>query len=508
MTLNRAQPSAQALATCGDKIHCIGSNREVSSPGRIGTTTIDLKGATVLPGFIDCHTHLVEYGLSLRRMDLRDVRSIEDIKKRILAKLGEDAHWIVGLGWDQEKFAERRYPTRRDLDEVTRDKPILLRRICGHICVVNSAALALANITSMTPDPEGGMIDRDTLGEPTGILRETAVELVERKIPDPTPAEYESATLAACRKAAEAGLTTVHCIVGSDIELRTLLRLKNERRLTVRFYLLIPVSQLNAAKKLGVVTGFGDKWIRFGAVKIFTDGSLGARTAALEQPYQDDPENKGVAIYSQGKLDEIVADAHASGFQVAVHAIGDRATRMALESLGKVNHGTGQRHLRHRIEHASVLNRELIRRLKRTEVIVTVQPHFVVSDFWVDQRLGPERARFTYPFRSLLGAGLVVVGSSDCPVEPLSPLTGIGAAVDRDGPEAVVADDAVLLYTRNAAYASFEEHLKGTIAPGKYADLVVLEKDPCSVHPREISAIRVLMTIVGGRVVYRSPILQ
>lgn len=486
----------------------MGTDREISARAGRGAIKIDLKGATVLPGFIDCHIHLLEYGLSLRKLDLRDVRSIEDLKKRVLERARADSDWILGLGWDQEKFVERRYPTRKDLDEVSPRNPMLLQRICCHICVVNSLALEVAGISSMTPDPEGGIIDRDAAGEPTGILRESAVELIERMVPAPTPADYESATLTACQKAVEAGLTSVHCIVNSENELRTLLQLNKKGLLPIRFYLLIPVSQLNAAKQLGLTTGFGNRWIRIGAVKIFTDGSLGASTAALEHPYHDDPENSGVTVYSQENLDRIIADAHASGFQVAVHAIGDRATRMLLDSLEKTNSATGDGHLRHRIEHASVLNPELIQRLKRSRVIVTIQPHFVVSDFWIDQRLGLERTRFTYPFRSLLEAGLLVVGSSDCPVEPLSPLSGIGAAVDRKGAEALDAEDAVALYTRNAAYASFEEDLKGTIAPGKYADLVVLEKDPCTVRPTEISEINVLLTILGGKVVYQSPAFQ
>jgi predicted amidohydrolase YtcJ len=237
---------------------------------------------------------------------------------------------------------------------------------------------------------------------------------------------------------------------------------------------------------------------------VFADGSLGARTAALDYPYNDDQENSGIPIYTQEKLDEVIADANAAGFQVAVHAIGDKAVKMALNSLEKTKPSDRKEGPRHRIEHASVLSPELIQRLKESGVIVTVQPRFVISDSWIQQRLGPERARFTYPFHSLIDAGILVVGSSDCPVEPLSPLSGIGAAVNRTGPEALEVQEAVQLYTRNAAYASAEENVKGTLAPGKYADLVVLEKDPFTVQPTEITEIKVLMTIVGGRVVYRS----
>jgi hypothetical protein len=505
LTFDQSLPSAQAIALYGDRIVAVGNNHEISMLASRETTKIDLKESTVLPGFIDCHVHLIEYGLSLSNLDLRNVRSIEELKKLVSAKAREASSWVLGLGWDQEKFSEKRYPNRHDLDEASPDKPVMLRRVCGHICVVNSKALQIAQVDSRTPDSEGGVIDRDTVGEPTGILRENAVELIERRIPIPTLEEYENATLAACQKAAEAGLTSVHCILGSEVELKALLSLRKKGRLPIRFYVLIPASHLKTARQLGLSTGFGDEWVRLGGVKVFTDGSLGARTAALDAPYNDDPMNCGVTIYSQEQLNEIVAEAQCSDFQVAVHAIGDRAIGMSLEAVGKAMRGTPGKHLRHRIEHASVLNPELIRRLKECRLTVTVQPHFVISDFWINQRLGPGRARFTYPFKSLLQAGLTVVGASDCPVEPLAPLLGIAAAVNRQGPEALVAEDAIALYTRNAAYASFEENLKGTVAPGKYADLVVLEEDPSRVRPSEISEIAVLMTMVGGRIVYRSP---
>jgi predicted amidohydrolase YtcJ len=505
VTLDESRPSAQAIAVYGDRIVAVGESGETQLLAGPETSRIDLRGATVLPGFIDTHVHLIEYGLSLSQLDLRNVRGIEELKKLVSSKARQASPWVLGLGWDQEKFSEKRYPHRQDLDEPSPDKPVMLRRVCGHICVVNSKALEIAHVDSRTSDPEGGVIDRDTAGEPTGILRETAVELIERKIPDPTLEDYENATLAACQRAAEAGLTSVHCILDSELELRALLRLRKKGQLSIRFYVLIPASHLKSARQLGLSTGFGDEWIRLGAVKIFTDGSLGARTAALKTPYTDDPSNRGVTIYTQEQLDQIIQEAEDSDFQIAVHAIGDRAIGMLLESVTKPKSIAHARDLRPRIEHASVLNLELIKRLKEQELIVTVQPHFVVSDFWTEERLGPERTRLTYPFSSLLKAGLMVVGSSDCPVEPLTPLSGIGAAVDRQGPEALRVEDAVALYTRNAAYASFEENLKGSITPGKYADLVILERDPRKISPSKISEIAVLMTMVGGKIVYRSP---
>jgi predicted amidohydrolase YtcJ len=504
LTLDPTRPSAQAIAVYGDRIVAVGNNLEIEQLAGPDTNRIDLRGATVLPGFIDTHIHLIQYGHSLFKLDMRNVRSVEEVKSLVSSRARQASEWILGLGWDQEKFREKRYPQRQDLDETSPSKPVMLWRVCMHICVVNSKALQIAHVDSRTPDPDGGVIDRDETGKPTGILRENAVQLVERNIPEPTLEEHEKAILAACEEAAEAGLTSVHCILDSELELSALLRLRRKGQLPIRFYVLIPVSHLKAYGQLGLRTGFGDEWVRLGAVKIFTDGSLGARTAALSTPYADDPPNRGVTIYTQEQLDRIIEEAQGSGFQVAVHAIGDRAIGMLLESAGKAKIRVHGRELRPRIEHASVLNPELIRSLKELGLIVTVQPHFVVSDFWTEDRLGSQRARYAYPFASLLKAGLTVVGSSDCPVEPLAPLLGIEAAVNRQGPEALRAEDAIALYTRNAAYASFEENLKGSITPGKYADLVVLESDPRKVAPSDISEIAVLMTMVGGETTHRS----
>jgi predicted amidohydrolase YtcJ len=503
LTLNQSRPLAEGVAVAGARIVAVGSNKEIKSLIEQTTRVIDLKGATILPGFVDCHIHLIEYGLSLRNIDLRGVPSIVEMKRRVAERAQGSTAWILGRGWDQERFAERRYPTRQDLDDAASEKPVLLRRVCGHICVVNSVTLVQAGITAETPDPPGGIIDRDSTGEPTGILRENAVDLADRAIPPLTLEDYEHATVAASQLAVEAGLTAVHCITNSELELKALLKLKSEGRITLRFYVFIPVEQLKAAASLGLRSGFGDEFVRIGGVKIFADGSLGARTAALEAPYADDAENRGVLIYSQGKLDEIVAEAHRSDFQIALHAIGDRAISTALHAIAKACESTPKTDIRHRIEHASVLNTTLIQRMKEVGVVASVQPHFNVSDFWVGQRLGPERAALTYPLSSLLRAGLRVVGGSDCPVEPLTPLSGIEAAVNRPGVEAVTVEDAISFYTLSAAYASFDENVKGTIAPGKLADLVVLEKDPRTLPPSMISKIRVLMTMVGGRVVYQ-----
>ena len=502
--MDTANPAVAAIAIHKDRIVAVGTTDEISPLIGPNTLVTDLEGMTVLPGFIDCHIHLIQYGLGFNSLDLRGVRSIDELKKRVAARSKDDIDWVLGRGWDQEKFAERRYPTRHDLDEASPTKPVLLRRICGHVCVANSVALKRAGIDERSGEPPGGVIDRDTAKAPTGILRENAIDLLYAAVPAPSMRDFEKATLTACQDALKAGLTSVHCIINSELELRALLKLRSEDRLSLRFYVLLPSDHLSAAKKLGVQTGFGDEWIRLGAIKLFSDGSLGARTAALEASYEDDPSNRGVTVYRQEELDELVGDAQLAGFQVAIHAIGDRASRMALESLAKATNQT-QRDLRHRIEHASVLDHDLISEFGELGVIASVQPHFVVSDFWLEQRLGRERASLSYPFASLARMGVRVVAGSDCPVEPLAPLQGIAAATTRsDSDEAITVEAAIALYTRNAAYASFEENLKGTIEPGKYADLVALRTDPREIAPSTIPEIQVLFTMVGGKIMYRS----
>ena len=329
------------------------------------------------------------------------------------------------------------------------------------------------------------------------------MDLAEFAVPRPSEEEYEKAALAACDDAIRVGLTAVHCIIASEAELRTLVKLGAAGKLPLRFYVLIPPTLLGSARKLGVCTGFGNDHVRLGAVKLFTDGSLGARTAALDEPYSDDLTTRGVIIYNQEDLDKLVIEAHDSDFQVAIHAIGDRAVGMALDSIERASR-VGPKRLRHRIEHSSVLSKSLVDRFRALQVTASMQPHFITSDYWLVERLGPERASMTYPLASLLRANVSVVAGSDGPIDPIGPLTGIASAVNRPGPEAIRVEEAVAMYTRNAAYASFEENEKGTISPGKFADLTALQEDPMESQPNAISKIKVRFTMVGGRIVYQS----
>ena len=508
ITMNPLKPRAESLSIMNGRFLVVGSTREVKRTIGEDASVLDLKGKTVLPGLIDCHVHLVKYGLQKTGIDLRNVKSISELKRRLERRVSSSAKgsWIVGHGWDQDRFEEKRYPTRLDLDEVAEENPVVLTRVCGHICVVNTAALRIVNITRETGPIHGGQIDMNPeTREPTGILRESAQDLVWKAVPPPTLKELEAAILAACRDAVKVGLTSIHCLVESSSEISALHTLRKRKRLPLRLIILPPRELLDSLVALGVTTGFGDDYLRIGPVKIFADGSLGARTAALAEDYSDDPGNKGIMIFSQDELNEIVEKAHKSDLQVAIHAIGDRAIELALSAVEDALSRFPRRNHRHRIEHASVLNRPLIKRMKDLNVIASIQPTFTISDFWVPQRVGAERVRLVYPFKTLMKSGVVIAGSSDCPTEILNPILGIHAAVTRGGfvrEESLSVNEAIRAFTINAAYASFEEESKGSIEAGKLADFVVLSEDVTRIPPERIKDVRVEMTVVGGRIVY------
>jgi predicted amidohydrolase YtcJ len=506
VTLDFKQPKAEAIAIYNEKIVAVGSNKEIRKYIGDKTRVIDAKGKTVTPGFVDCHVHMTGFGWSLQRLNLRNVKSIKEIQQKLKehSRKNPQTRWILGGRWDQEKCTEKRFPTRWDLDKAIPDKPVLLTRVCGHVAVANSKALKLAKITKRTAI-KGGQIDVDkTKGEPTGILRENAIELVWKAVPKPSLEDLEKAGVLACRKAVEAGLTGVHWIADSAEEMRAIQKLKAEGKLPLRVYLVIPAEALDELVDLGLLTGFGDDMVKIGFVKVFADGSLGARTAALKEPYADKPETSGIQVLTQRKLNRIVLKAHKAGLQLGVHAIGDRAIENVLKAFSKALRDYPRKDHRHRIEHCSVLNPELIRQMKRLGIVASVQPHFVVSDFWVVDRVGKARARWVYPFRTLLREGLVVASGSDCPVEPINPMLGVWAAVVRKSfpEETLTLEEVLKTYTVNAAYASFDEDKKGTITAGKLADITILSDNLNAVSPEKLEEVTVQTVIVNGKVVY------
>ncbi len=514
VTLDSEHAEASAVAVEGGKIASVGSDREVLRSAGKRTRLWDLRGAVVLPGFTDCHMHLITYGFELLSANLKQARSIGEIQNSLRKKAAriEPGKWVLGYGWDQEKVEEHRFPSRFDLDAAVPDRPVCIFRICGHMCAVNSEALRCANITAMTTPPIGGVIDRDSKNEPIGLLRDNAMNLVLDVMPAPDDREVRHAASLAIKHSVRAGLTAVHCVVDEPQQIRVLQAMSSADELALRIYLLIPAKWLASAQTMGISTGFGNDTLRIQAIKIFTDGSLGAHTAALEEPYSDMPTTSGVLIYDQDELNAIVESAAHQGFQVAVHAIGDRAIAMALSAIEYANSTVPHSaELRHRIEHLSVLNAELINRIRRVKIIASVQPHFKVSDTWVVRRVGAHRAQPVYALRSLEKCSVTMIGGSDCPVETIQPLKGIHAAaneVSKNYGEQVSQRTAVEMFTKNAAYATHKEKLTGTIEVGKLADLVVLDRNPLDVDPVEIRKIKILATIVGGRVVYASKMFR
>ncbi|MEM2957030.1 MAG: amidohydrolase [Candidatus Jordarchaeaceae archaeon] len=517
ITLDPDKPRAEAVAIRDGKIIGVGTNEEMKSLLGDKVKIVDLKGKTVLPGFTDCHIHLLGFGAMLNMLDLRGVKSIEEIKEKLRkeAQRKSKGAWIVGHGWDDSILAEKRLPTRWDLDQAAPDNPVTLMRICGHISCANSKALELAKITAETESPPGGKIDKDPrTNEPTGIMRE-AESFMILKLVTLEDEDYVSALKLACEKAVAKGITSIHCMPLLDqdqyFQDKAFQTLMMRGELPLRVYLQIPESCLSSILNLGFFTGFGNHQLKIGAIKIILDGSLGGRTAAMLEPFSDDPENRGIVIYNEKVLRNIVKVAHSENFQLAIHCIGDRAVTVALDALEEALREKPKKDHRHRIEHASVLNEDLIQRMKRLGVVASVQPPFIVSDGrWMLDRVGKERAKYVYPFKRLLEEGIILAAGSDCPVELMDPLLGIQAAVLRQvtpdytfiPEQRVSVEQAIRMYTLDAAYASFEEKIKGSIETGKLADLVVLSDDPLKVPADKISEIEVEMTIVGGEIVY------
>jgi predicted amidohydrolase YtcJ len=494
----------QALAVWRGRVTDIGSNHEILSLGGVRSKRRDLHGHVVLPGFTDSHIHLLNYGMMLRTLDLSRTTSIEDIKTRVgrmsSSKGSED--WILGRGWDDEKLIDHRYPNKDDLDTVTTN-PVFLRRVCGHVAVANSSVLSKAGITRDTTDPDGGLIVRKINGEPTGVLKERAIELVERIVPR-SAVESRKALTNASRRLARLGITSLHCVVGDTGELVVLRSLREEGKILQSIYAIVPLIAFDQLVEAGMTTEKGDQGFRIGGVKLFLDGSLGARTAALTRPYSDSPESKGMLTMGRSELEEIASKAKQSGFQLCMHAIGDRAVELAISVLEASFSPRLCKRMRHRIEHSSLTSKHSLRKMRRLGIIASVQPRFIYSDSWAKARLGSDRLKDLYPLASMTREKLVVTAGSDCPVENPSTLGGIWSAVTRPGldpSEALTVEQALVDYTRNPAYASFSENDRGSLEPGKVADMVIVDKNPFECNQKDLRRIRVLETIIDGRTV-------
>ncbi len=510
LTINQSQPYAEAIAIKDDRIVQVGTNEEIEPWIGKNTKVISLKGKTVVPGFIDTHIHVADFGRLLRWIDLSEASSIKEIQESLSRHVEKapKGKWLLGRGWDQTRFAEKRLPTRFDLDAVSPDNPVIFYQQNGQVCVVNSKALELAGVTQLTPVPPGGAIDRDTeTGELTGVLRDNATNVVWAVIPEPGEEELVETSGLACQKIVEAGVTSVHWMILSPIELQIIQRLRSENKLPLRVYVVIPANLWDNVTGLASSLGLEDNRARIGGVEIRADGYLAARTAALHQPYSDKPAASGKMLCTQDKMNTAAATILKAGLQLVIHAWGDKAVDAALTTIERVSKEAPRKDARHRIEQAAVLNEGLIQRMKTQKVIASVQPCVIASEFSVwsaTEHLGAERARWLFPLKTLIKKGVKVVGGSDCPMEPLNPLLGIQAAVTRQffPEERITVGEALRMYTVDAAYSSGEENIKGSVEAGKLADLAVLSHDLTKVPPNEIEDIAVEMTITGGKVVY------
>jgi predicted amidohydrolase YtcJ len=525
--MDPTRPSAEAVAILGDRIIAIGSNQEVSALSGPATQIIDAGLGTVLPGFNDAHVHFLAGGFSLSNLDLREATSPSDLARQLAKFVSSKPKggWVLGGDWDHEKWPRAQglqgpapLPNRATIDPATPDHPVLVTRLDGHMALANSLALKLAGVNRETQDPPGGVIVREArTGEPTGILKDAAQALVERVVPARSAAEKSEAARAASNHAATLGVTSL-TDVSADDDFGLYQAMLGRGELKTRIYAARSIVCWETLAGASVRSAFGNNMLRIGILKGFSDGSLGSSTALFFEPYDDAPDNRGLLfdqMLPEGIMRERVEAADRAGLQVMIHAIGDEANVRILDLYQEVARANGPRDRRFRIEHAQHLSARELPRFGQGQVIASVQPYHVADDGrWCEQRLGLERSRGAYAFRSLLDTGAVLAFGSDWTVAPLNPLLGIKAAVTRqpldgrhpDGwlPEQKISlDQAIRAYTYGSAYAEFAEASKGTIKPGNLADVVVLDRDIYKSHPTEIDQARVVLTILDGKIIYR-----
>jgi predicted amidohydrolase YtcJ len=515
-TGDTARPWASALAIAGDTIAAVGDSASVAPLVGAGTEVIRAPGL-VTPGFTDGHTHFVDGGAQLGQLDLRDAHSTDEFIRRIAAyaRTQPKGAWILGGNWDHEWWPGTPLPTRQMIDSVTPDNPVFIDRLDGHMALANTVALRLAGITRDTVAPEGGVIVRDARGEPTGIFKDNAKDLVYRVIPALTPEQEDSAAMRAERYAASLGVTSVAHVSAGWGDYAAYRRLAAKGLAVTRVTVFPPLNWWQAVADTIAANGRGDAWVRLQGVKGYVDGSLGSTTALLYGTYLDDPHSHGKQVTSTDDLRRWITSADSAGLQVVVHAIGDSANGLLLSIYDSVAALHGPRDRRFRVEHAQHLTFPEIADLARHHVIASMQPYHAIDDGrWAWKRLDAARLRGTYAFRALLDSGAVLAFGSDWTVATLDPMWGLYGAVTRrtlDGknpggwlPEQkITLDEALHAYTTGNAYALFREHELGSLTPGKLADVAVLDHDLFAMPPESLATARVAVTIAGGRVVYR-----
>ena len=519
-TADAARPLAQALAVREGRVVFVGSTLEAEALAGSGTERIDAGGHTVLPGMVDAHGHLIGLGDALEIVDLVGTTSYDEVIARVVerAKATPRGEWIRGRGWDQNDWSDTRMPLHAALSRAVPDHPVALSRVDGHATLANAAAMRLANITGSTPDPAGGRILKDESGEPTGVLIDNAGDLVTSKVPEPGAAQLERSIEKAIAELHRYGLTGLHDAGVGRAGIAAFESLAKAGRFKLRNYVMVTsdTATLAAAFRRGPQSGLyeGRLWIR--AIKTWSDGALGSRGAALLDPYSDDHENRGLILTPREDLDRLAADALRNGFQLNVHAIGDRANRMVLDAFEQALAERPTPDHRFRIEHAQILNFADIPRFAELGVIPSMQGSHQTSDmYWVPERIGYARALGAYAWRSLLESGVVIPNGSDFPVESPNPLISFHAFVTRQDAagfpaggwmpgQVTTRDEALLSMTLWPAYAAFMENETGSLTPGKYADFVVLDRDIMTVPADQIMKTKVLRTVLGGETVYEA----
>lgn len=512
---NDKPETVQAIAIANGKVLAVGTSQRITKLAGPHTKLRDLgtarTGNVIFPGFDDAHTHLGGAGRTKTSLDLTGVRSLAEMlqKAEAYARALPEGRWIRGGNWDHTLWQEKVLPTRQDLDKVTDGHPAFLDRIDGHIAIANSAALQAAGITGKTAPPEGGAIDLDASGEPTGILRESAQELVERVIPPLTPDQRRRADELAIADALAHGVTSVQDF--SDWEdFLVFERMEKQGKLNLRITEWLPFrAPLSDLKSMRAHHDENDPMLHTGMLKGFMDGSLGSRTAAMKAPFADDAKNAGLPQFTQEELNKLAAERGAAGFQLGFHAIGDKAAAMALEAFSQPGLSTKARN---RIEHAQVVDPADIQRFAKLGVIASMQPNHLLTDMnWAEDRLGPQRAAYSYAWKAFLDAGVPLAFGTDYPVEPVTPFRGLYAAVTRMNEAGtktyypankLTRGQALYAYTQGSAYAEFAEKRKGKLAPGFEADFIVVDRDLYTVEAPAILGTQVLHTFVGGREVY------
>ncbi|MBM4170209.1 MAG: amidohydrolase [Ignavibacteria bacterium] len=517
-TVDKSKTVAEAVAIAGDRIIAVGSNQEILRLAGEETRRVDLGGKLMLPGFIDNHTHFMSGGFQLQSVDLRYAKNEEEFIQIIADRAKRYAgQWMTGGDWDHDNWPGGGLPTRQMIDPVTPNTPVFVQRYDGHMALANTYVLRLAGITKETPDPPGGTIVKDSqTGEPTGILKDEAMSLVYRHVPAPNEEQMMETARLALKEARRLGITSIQDISSSG-DVRLYEKLKSTGELTARFFCRLPISQWKELAERKIRVPAGDEWVRVGSLKAFADGSLGSTTALFFEPYDSDPSTRGLPsdILLDGRLERWALEADKAGLQLSIHAIGDSANSRMLDLFEKIVRENPKWDRRFRIEHAQHLHPKDLPRFAALGVIPSMQPYHAIDDGrWADKRIGMKRCEWTYAFRSLIENGVRLSFGSDWTVAPLNPLWGIYAAVTRrtiDGAnpngwipqQKISVEQAVEAYTINSAYAAFEEKEKGSISVGKLADLVVLSENIFAIDPIEIEKVEVLLTVVGGREVYR-----